>query len=256
MGQITSLFAWKFIRQTRPGVERAPLLREAGIDPEAPVDPKAMIPAENYYRLLERLDVEDGAVDLPLRTGGSMRCDDYGAFGLAFKSAVDLRGSYARTERYARVLTSVSTYEVVVSGETAAMRHHREGKRRGLRMSNEATMASVLTISREVSTQPVQPRRATLRHGAPARTDLHEAFFGCPVDFEAPYDALIFARADLEVPNKLGTRPSRASSTRTSKASSRRSRTTRASSSACASRSPRPSARASRRSATRPSASA
>ncbi len=204
MGQITSLFAWKFIRQTRGGIDRAALLRSAGVDPDAPVDPKAMIPAEAYYGLLERLDQEDGAVDLPLRTGGSMRCDDYGAFGLAFKSAVDLRGSYARAERYARVLTSVSTYEVVLEGDEALMRHHREGTRRGLRMSNEATLASVLTISGEVSTQPVQPLRVTFRHPAPARTDLHEAFFGCPVAFEAPHDALVFRRGDLAVPNKLG----------------------------------------------------
>ncbi|MEO0322880.1 MAG: AraC family transcriptional regulator [Myxococcota bacterium] len=204
MGQITSLFAWKFIRQTRPGVDRARLLRDAGVDPEAPVDPKVMIPADSYYGLLERLDEDDGAPDLPLRTGASMRCDDYGAFGLAFKSAVDLRGSYARAQRYARVLTSVSTYEVVVRGETASMRHARAGMRRGLLMSNEATLASVLTISREVSTAPVRPRRVTFRHSAPARTALHEAFFGCPVVFDAESDALVFTRADLQVPNKLG----------------------------------------------------
>ncbi|MEM1413464.1 MAG: AraC family transcriptional regulator [Myxococcota bacterium] len=204
MGQITSLFAWKFIRQTRAGVDRAGLLRSAGIDPEAPVDPKVMISDDAYYTLLERLDDEDGAMDLPLRTGGSMRCDDYGAFGLAFKSAVDLRGSYARAERYARVLTSVSTYEVVFTGERAAMQHHREGRRHGLHMSNEATMASVLTISGEVSTRPVQPVRATFRHPARGPADLHEAFFGCPVAFEAERDALVFARADLEVPNRLG----------------------------------------------------
>ena len=46
---------------------------------------------------------------LPLRAGAAMRCDDYGAFGLAWKSATNLRGSYERAERHARVLTSVST---------------------------------------------------------------------------------------------------------------------------------------------------
>ena len=52
-------------------------------------------------------DFEDGR-SIAIRTGASMRCDDYGAFGLAFKSAVDLWGSFQRVERYGKVVTSIA----------------------------------------------------------------------------------------------------------------------------------------------------
>lgn len=48
-----------------------------------------------------------------VRTGASLRLDEYGALGrLAFKAATTLGASYARVERYARLWTSVVEYEL------------------------------------------------------------------------------------------------------------------------------------------------
>jgi len=56
-----------------------------------------MIRAEDYYLLFERAAAADpDATTLPLRVGASMRSDDYGPFGFAWKSAPTLRGSYDR----------------------------------------------------------------------------------------------------------------------------------------------------------------
>lgn len=205
MGQITSLFAWKFARQCGPQVDVVDLLRSVGVDPEAPVDPSLMVRDEDYYGLLERMAEADGSLDLQLRTGASMRCDEYGAFGLAYKSAVDLRGSFERAHRYARVLTSVSRYEVELSGSGAFFHLLRDGERRlGLRMSNEASITSALTISREVSSRPVEPKAVFFKHPPPRTTEAHEQFFGCPVLFDADRDAFLLPRESLEVPNKVG----------------------------------------------------
>ena len=58
--------------------------------------------------------------------------------------ALTLRGSCKRAERYARVLTSVTAYEVRDAADGVYMQAHRDGKRRlGLRLSNEATIASI-----------------------------------------------------------------------------------------------------------------
>lgn len=206
MGQITSLFIRKVIDQVSESVDRAALLRSVGVDPTAAADPAFMIPDTEYYGLLERIAAADPtASDLALRTGASMRCSDYGAFGLAFKSALSLRGAFERAVRYARALTTVSTYEVVDTDAGAYMVLHRDGERRGgLRMSNEATLASILTISREVSTAEVAPRAVFFKHPAPTVSVLHERFFGCPVLFESDRDALLFSKESLEVPNKVG----------------------------------------------------
>lgn len=206
MGQITSLFVWKIIRQVHESLDKRALLDSVNVDPDADVNPALMVSDTDYYGLLERIaDVDPNAIELPLRTGASMLCDDYGAFGLAWKSALDLRGSFERAERYARVLTSVSTYEVENTDGGAFMHLHREGERRlGMRLSNEATIASVFSISQQVSTISLRPKAVFFKHAAPGSTKIHENHFGCPVYFDADKDALLISDEALVAPNKLG----------------------------------------------------
>ena len=206
MGRVTSLFAHKVARQTHPSLDRRVLLATLGIDADAPVDPSFMVTDTDYYAFLETIARTDPeAIDLPLRTGDSMRCDDYGAFGLAWKAAPNLRGSFERAERYALVLTSVALYSVESAAEGTYMQLNRAGARRlGMRLSNEATIASILSISRQVATQPLQPLAIFFKHAAPVTVDAHERHFGCPVHFGADRDALLWNPRDLDIPNRLG----------------------------------------------------
>lgn len=206
MGQITSLFVHKVIRQVDESLDRRALMTAVGVDPDGSVDPKHMVPDTDYYDFLEAIAQSDpNAIDLALRVGATMRCEDYGAFGLAWKSAPNLRGSCERAERYARVLTSVATYQVRDAEEGIYMHLHRGGQRRlGLRMSNEATIASIAAISQEVSTDRFQPLEIFFRHKAPASTAAHERHFGCPVRFGTEMDALLVSKAQMLQPNRLG----------------------------------------------------
>ncbi|WP_236737036.1 AraC family transcriptional regulator [Palleronia pelagia] len=181
------------------------LLLLIGIDPAGPWDPKAMITAESYYAMLERMAEQIDVTDLPVRTGASMRLDEYGALGLAFKAATTLGASYARVERYARLWTSVVEYELRPSAGGTLFILHRAGARRlGLRLSNEATLASAVSIARQVSPVPVAPMTVLVRHAAPRRVTAHEAWFGCPVHFNAELDAILFSNETLARPNILG----------------------------------------------------
>ncbi|MEM9597318.1 MAG: AraC family transcriptional regulator [Acidobacteriota bacterium] len=206
MGQITSLFVWKVVGEVDESVDRNGLLRSVGIDPDASVDPSYMISDVEYYGFFERCAAADPkGWTLPLRVGAAMRCDEYGAFGLAWKSATDLRGSYERAERYARVLTSVSTYEVEPADGGAFMHLHRDGERRlGMRLSNEATIASITAISQQACSGRFRPLSVFFKHPAPGPTADHEAHFGCPVYFDSERDALLVSKETLDTPNKVG----------------------------------------------------
>ncbi|MEM8932305.1 MAG: AraC family transcriptional regulator ligand-binding domain-containing protein [Acidobacteriota bacterium] len=206
MSRITSLFVRKVLAQVHESLDGAALARSVGIELDAPTDPSSMVDAGEYYDLLERIAADDPeATTLPLRVGESMRCDEYGAFGLAWKSATDLRGSFERAERYARVLTNVATYTVETTDAGSFMHLHRDGERRlGLRLSNENTIAAILSISRQVSTRDVQPIGVYFKHPAPSSISGHEAYFGCPVHFATDRDALCFTPEALRVPNHLG----------------------------------------------------
>lgn len=205
MGYVTSLFARKMIAAAGEAIDGAALLRGAGIDPDGAWDPKVMIPAVTYYDMLERLAAQIDATDLPIRTGASMQLDEYGALGLAFKAATTLGAAYARVERYARLWTTVVEYELRPDPRGTLFVLHRPGERRlGMRLSNEATLASAVSIARQVSPAPVKPLEFQIRHPAPDSVAAHEEWFGCPVRFGMDLDAILFSRETLAQPNTLG----------------------------------------------------
>ncbi len=205
MGTITSLFARKMVAAAGPGVDGRALLAAAGLDADAAWDPKVRLADTVYYDLLERLAERTDAAALPIEVGASMRCDEYGALGLAWKAAPTLLDSFRRVERFARLWTSVVEYELhpVVGGMRFVL--NRAGRPRpGLHLSNEATLASAVSISRQVSPTSFAPIEASFRHPAPATRAPHEAYFGCPVRFGAERDALLISAEALARPNRLG----------------------------------------------------
>lgn len=206
MGRVTSLFARKVAAEARGGRDAAALLGTLGLEPEGLPDPAFMVPAADYYAFFEQAAATDAdPTTLPLRVGATMRSDDYGPFGFAWKSAPTLRGSYERAARFALVLTSVTGYEVEKCFGGAFMHLHREGERRlGMRLSNEASLASIMAISREVASQPFRPEGVYLKHEAPGDTRGHEAYFKCPVHFGSDKDALRVSEKTLRSPNKVG----------------------------------------------------
>ncbi|SHM75757.1 transcriptional regulator, AraC family [Roseovarius litoreus] len=205
MGYVTSLFARKMIAAAGDVIDGAALLQGAGIDPDGPWDPKVMIPAATYYDMLERLADQIDVTEMPVRTGASMQLDEYGALGLAFKAAPTLGASYARVERYARLWTSVVQYELRPEPRGTLFILHRPGERRlGMRLSNETTLVSSVSIARQVSPVPVKPLEVLIRHPAPSSVAAHEDWFGCPVRFGMGLDAILYSQETLAQPNILG----------------------------------------------------
>lgn len=165
MGYVTSLFARKVVAAAGDAVDAAEMLAHVGITPDSAPDAGQMVPAELYYDMLERIADRIDVTDLPVRVGASMRLDEYGALGLAFKAATTLGASYARVERYARLWTSVVEYELrpAVGGTLFIL--HRDGERRlGMRLSNEATLASAVSIARQVCPVPLAPMEVLVCH--------------------------------------------------------------------------------------------
>ncbi|MFT7287252.1 MAG: AraC-like DNA-binding protein [Halieaceae bacterium] len=206
MGQVTSVFARKVIQQIHPSLDKRRFLEDIGVDPDSEPDPAHMIESRVHYALWERIArAEPEGFSLPIRVGKSMQCDDYGAFGLAWKTALSLGRSFDRAARYGRVLTSVTQYDLEQSGSGTLFHLRREGERGlGLRLSNEASLASVVAISRQVCAGPFSPQTVFFTHAQPENVAAHEAYFGCEVVFGADKDALLVNTADLDIPNRLG----------------------------------------------------
>ena len=197
MGWISTVFVHKALDAAvalecvDPDVRMA-LFESVGLDPSAPVDPGAMISDGDFFGLLERIaELDDRGRSVPIQIGAAMRCDDYGAFGLAFKAAPDLLGSYARVERYGKVVTSIANFRVERSGTTLSMEVIQGRDRRlGLTMTNELALAAAVSISREVSDDDFSPVAVHLMSDRPADETAYQEHFSCPIQFGADRDAL------------------------------------------------------------------
>lgn len=206
MSEITSLYVYKVVEQVSDGVETQDLVKELGLTPDGPIDPSQMVSSAQYYDFFAALaDRDPRGLELPLRIGAAMRSDEYGAFGLAWKSAPDLRGSYIRSERYGRVLGNAETYSLEQSADGLLYNLEKAGDGSlGMLLSNEASLSAVLAISQEVSTAPFVPEAVFFSHASRGDPSAYAAHFGCPVHFESDRDALLVSEESLAVPNKLG----------------------------------------------------
>lgn len=206
MNQITSLYVHKVLASVRANVETRDLLDGLGLAADGTVDPKRMVDANQFYDFFEAISARDpDGLSLPLRIGATMKSDEYGAFGLAWKSAPDLRGSFLRSGRYGHVLGAAETYclERTEGGWLFSLDKAGDG-RLGMLLSNEASMSAVVTICQEVSTQPFQPLEVYLKHAARGDPAVYTDHFKCPVHFESGRDALLISEESLCVPNRLG----------------------------------------------------
>jgi AraC-like DNA-binding protein len=206
VAQITSLYVYKVIAQVSHGVETRDLVAGLGLNPAAPADAAKMVSSDAYYRFFAALAERDpNGLGLALRIGASMRSDEYGAFGLAWKSAPNLRGSYSRSERYGRVLGSAESYTLERHREGAYFSLHKAGDGRlGMQLSNEASLSAVVAISAEVSSKPFMPIAVYFKHKARGDDHVFTQHFGCPVQFGADRDAILVSEAALSAPNKVG----------------------------------------------------
>jgi AraC-like DNA-binding protein len=211
MGYISALFARRVAdiataNAPSKAARRRALCKSVGIDADAPPAPKQMIRDTAFFNFLEHIahEYRDGR-SIAIRTGASMRCDDYGAFGLAFKSAVNLRGSFQRVARYGKVVSSIANYTVEPGNGSAFMAlRPDEETRLGLRMTNELAVAAATALSREVCQQDFSPVAVLFSHEEPENLSAGKAHFRCPVYYGADRDGLEIPDELLDAGNRLG----------------------------------------------------
>ena len=206
MGYIASIFLEK-LRHLLPPVSAArhgALLGNVG---NANAEAKsAFVTDIAFFALLEHI-AEDAAAgrSIAVALGASMRSDDYGAFGFAFKSATNLLNSFQRVERFGRVVTNLGNYTVERGNGSAFMRVRKGASERlGEHMVTELAVAAGTAISREVCRTPFVPVSVHFSHEAPPDSAGHEAHFRCPLIFGSDRDGFEVSEADLYAGNRLG----------------------------------------------------
>lgn len=207
MPQSSSIYSRKAIEQAPVHLDRAELFAICKLDMDAPVDLATMVSEEDYVRLLETIALaEEGRPRAHINLGASMRCEDMGAVGLAWKSSPTLMDGWDRAERYVGVVAGVRALEITRNEQTTEIRFVRltDEAPMGARLSNEATFASFTAICREASGRPFKPDRALCAHEMIGDKDFLEDYLGCAVEDRAGINAIVISNAELDLPNAVG----------------------------------------------------
>lgn len=205
MGSVGTPIVRRMIEVADDRHDRGELLASVGLSP----DPTGVdwagdsIDVEIYYGLLERIT---GGTDpgFPFRYAEALRPDDFGALGLALKTAPTLRAALERLARYVLVLTDTLDYELVDEADGCVFAlvgrpHHR----RGAAIANECALAASTSVLRNIGGLTLQPQSVEFRHDAPDTDRHHVDYFGAPVRFGAAVNGLHFGHEQLVHPTLL-----------------------------------------------------
>lgn len=191
------------------GLDRAALAqlagRSAGRSAEGSIEelrePGLRIPVQAQFDVYAHVmrELEDPAVPLHIAEATSM--EDLHVMGFAVLTARDGREGFQRAVRYGPLITNAARWEHIEREDRGVIRYHRDlDLRLGVRAANEGALADFVAGTRQIHGADVVPLRVGFRHRAPRDIRAHQAFFRCPIEFEAPYD-------EFELPIALYDRP-------------------------------------------------
>lgn len=206
MSAVSAIYARKQIEHAVALPNKAPLYEMVGLTPETAQDPTVMVPIGAYLELMEAVAASEWPdVQFHMKTSASMRCDEFGLFGLAFKTAPTIQQGLQRVCQYIRLHNQVSEFTAEQQGGRYmwAMKGP-DPVRLGLALSHEAALATTLTLCREATGRDIYPQHVQFRHTRDGFIGPLVEHFGQTPEFGAESDAMFFCVDQLAEPSVVG----------------------------------------------------
>ena len=161
------------------------------------IDELQAVPADHFFELHEFLDVKRGP-GFAIRVGQQMKIEDYGVLGLSWRTCAWAGQIFERSERYFKMLSNTYVFKVEKRDDVSQVFLHREPHRRGLQLSNEATLSATVVVLQAMTEKDIKPVEVTFKHDAPQELSAYDAAFGCPVLFNQSHYSISYRTEDLE----------------------------------------------------------
>ena len=178
-----------------------PLLRQAGLA-ESDLDAsRRRLTAKAQADFLEcaALVLNDPLFGLHLAEQSNPR--EVGLLFYAMSAAENVADALALLRRYCRIVNeSVRLALVREPGGLIVEPSFFGVSRHRMRQNAEFQFATVLKSIREMAGRNLCPSRVACVHGRASEVKEFERFFGCPVDFAAPSDQIVFSNETLAAP--------------------------------------------------------
>ena len=162
------------------------------------IDKVQVVPANHFFELHEILDKKLGP-GFSVRIGQQMKMEDYGVLGLSWKTCSWTGEIFERSERYFKLLSNTYFFKVEKDVEISRVFLNREAYRRGVELSNEATLSATVVVLRSMTESDISPVEVSFKHAPPEKIDDYSKAFKCPILFNQPQYYIAYKKEDLEM---------------------------------------------------------
>ncbi len=180
------------------GLSPEAVLRQAGLPMGLFNQEKILVSTEEFFALYRGIAEASNDPSFGLKLGTEERVERYDPIKIAALSARSFRDAVQRLARY-KQLTCPEEIRLVERGNECVVQfvwllaHEKEPP-----LLVDLCFAWIVGIGRRGTGRPLHPKRVELQRAAAHR--VYEAHFRCPVKFKASQNALVFSKADLELP--------------------------------------------------------
>lgn len=182
------------------GVSPEQLCQQAGLSPTAIVDPSAMVSSAEFMRVLRAADRMSGGQALGLAVGRTPPTAFLHVVGHALVSCRTARDAYNLFHRLSRVVVPRPMQQLSEQDGLATLRFHApDADPVTQRFTAEAFAAANVTLARMLIGNHRRPESLSFAHAQPADTSPYGSFFGCPVEFGAEHNELVFPAEYLDM---------------------------------------------------------
>ncbi len=177
-------------------------LKEVGLSRTDVANPDGRIPYAAYMGLIERAALLLREPGYGLKLGSSHDVRDSGLVGFIALNSPTLGDALANVERYISVTNEGLdvVFESFGSGGGVLRFRETDAPLRGLRHHAEQAMALLVKGARELTQRRAIPVRVEFAHAQPNESIDYQAIVGCPVRFQAEWDAAIYTEETLRLP--------------------------------------------------------
>ena len=194
----------KYLRHAEAlGLDLEAARSAAGVTLEDLADNGRRIPSEAHERLLQHLMQVSGDPLFGLHSARYVQPGSWSVLGYITMNCATLGEAMSRIVPYEKLVGDMGTSRLEMAGDHVRLiwncRHENAGIRRHM---VENVLASWMLYARWIADMDRSPREVWLEHERPAEApqEDYEAFFGCPVQFEQPSNALLVPLDYLSIP--------------------------------------------------------
>lgn len=183
------------------GLDVAALFDDAGLDMAALTDPDSRFPTEGVSRLWQLAVTRSGDPAIGVANSNIARPASFDVVAYTMMSSPHLLAVLERMSRYLGIVSDAASIVITEDNEGYRMILELFGGGQPVpRQRFEFDLMTILSFCRWVTNRDLRPLALELRFPPPADLQPYQDAFKCPLRFNAPVNAVLFARADVVPP--------------------------------------------------------